>query len=72
MKWILKVKLNLKKIFNFINKNYKNEIVEEMWSIVESENISENVVSLIPFVKKTVLWPLTGNTHNCEYAKDPR
>ncbi len=29
---------------NFVNKNFDNPIIEEMWSIIESENISENVV----------------------------
>ena len=29
---------------DFMNKNYGNEIVKEMWSIVESEKISKNVV----------------------------
>ena len=35
--------LNFKK--NFINKNLDNHIIREMWSIMESENISKNVVN---------------------------
>ena len=40
----LKRKKFLKFKEDFINKNYDNEIVKEMWSIVESEKISENLV----------------------------
>ena len=29
---------------DFVNKNFNNSIVKEMWSIIESENISKNVV----------------------------
>ncbi len=40
--------LKRKKFFkfkeNFINKNFNNPIIKEMWSIIESENISKNIV----------------------------
>jgi phytoene synthase len=29
---------------DFVNKNFDNLIVKEMWSIIDSENISKNVV----------------------------
>ena len=45
-----KSELNLKKEKfikfkkDFVNKNYENPIIKEMWSLVESENISKKVV----------------------------